>query len=324
MNLNSSSNSPSCFRPVPGGPAGLPSRRFALPPEQVPAAENWVAHGERAPRAVRFASSVALIRDGNRGVETYLGYRRGTSPLGVVAFPGGSEEGHDGDADIPWFGPSVGDWAKRLSVLDHVAARRRVVCAARELFEETGVLLAGSDPLSIVEDCSTGEWMEQRRAVAEQDLSFTAMLAGRGLGLRTDLLRPLARWISPDFALRRFDTWYFAAAMPVRQRAALLDGKGTWAEWLPARQVLDERAGTALGDRIGHPETVGRTFSELTVPAVEAILEKIATTRGTVAYLAHPREPKTYHPQLREVDGGFCLEVHVSGASEGGTCFRSR
>ena len=51
-------------------------------------------------------------------------------------------------------------------------------------------------------------------AVAEQEKTFTEVLAKRGLSLRTDLLKPLVNWLSPDFAHRRFNTRYFAATVP--------------------------------------------------------------------------------------------------------------
>jgi hypothetical protein len=47
-------------------------------------------------------------------------------------------------------------------------------------------------------------------------------LLGRlGLMLRADLLIPWARWITPEAAPRRFDTWFFAAALPPGQTASL-------------------------------------------------------------------------------------------------------
>jgi 8-oxo-dGTP pyrophosphatase MutT (NUDIX family) len=304
-------------------PAGQRRRFFPVPPEQRGAAESWVAYGERTPRSARRASSVVLVRDSPRGVETYLGYRPGGSPLGTVAFPGGSVEPGDEDT-TEWFGPDIGTWAKRMGILDHRQVRSHIVCAVRELFEETGILLAGADPLSIVENCSTDEWMDVREAVAVQDKSFTSVLAKRGLGLRTDLLRPLSHWISPDFAHRRFDTRYFAAAIPVNQRVSLLRGKGVWAEWLAAAEVLEHRGETVLGDEIGLPDTSGLVLGELTTPAVECILEKIATTRGTVAYLSHRRELRSYHPTLVDTEDGFSLEVVVDTAAEGGATARGR
>ncbi len=302
---------------------GLLRRLFPLPPSQIGAADSWTTFGARTPRAARKASSVVLLRDSPRGVQTYLGYRPGGSPLGSVAFPGGSFEADDDDLTA-WFGPSIGWWAERLGVLDHRITRSHIVCAVRELFEETGILLAGADPLSIVENCNTEEWMQVREDVAGQDVSFTAMLAKRGLGLRTDLLRPLSHWISPDFAHRRFDTRYFAAALPPQQEATLLRDKGVWAGWKSAAEVLEHRTEPLLGDEVGQEDTRGLDLSRITTPAVEFLLEKIATTRGTVAYLSHRRPVKSYHPKLVCIDGSYYLDVSISTASEGGAAARGR
>lgn len=302
---------------------GLLRRLFPLPPAQYDAAENWVAYGSRTPRSARRASSVVLIRDSPHGVETYLGYRPGGSPLGSVAFPGGSLETDD-DEFFPWYGPSLSEWSKRLGILDQRLVRAHIVCAIRELFEETGVLLAGTDELSVVENCSGEEWMQIREAVAGQDKSFISVLTKRGLGLRTDLLRPIGHWISPNFALRRFDTRYFAAALPVRQDPTLLQGKGVWAAWLLASEVLANRNTTELGDTAGAPDTVGLTLSQVTTPQVEVILEKIASTRGTVAYLSVRRELKCYHPELVQVGDEFFLDVATTTAVEGGGGGRGR
>ncbi len=302
---------------------GLLRRLFPLPPTQYDAAENWVSYGSRTPRATRRASSVVLIRDSPNGVETYLGYRPGGSPLGSVAFPGGSLEASD-EEEIPWYGPSLSEWSKRLGILDQRLVRAHIVCAIRELFEETGVLLAGTDELSVVENCVSEDWMQIREAVAGQDKSFVSVLTKRGLGLRTDLLRPLSHWISPNFALRRFDTRYFAAALPVRQEPSLLQGKGGWAAWMVASDVLASRNSSSLGDTAGAPDTVGLPLSMITTPAVEVILEKIASTRGTVAYLSVRRELKSYHPDLVQVGDDFFLDVTTTTAAEGGGGGRGR
>ncbi|MFJ6418096.1 NUDIX hydrolase [Paeniglutamicibacter sp. NPDC091659] len=302
---------------------GLLRRLFPLPPTQYDAAANWVSYGSRTPRATRRASSVVLIRDSPNGVETYLGYRPGGSPLGSVAFPGGSLEAGD-EEEIPWYGPSLSEWSKRLGILDQRLVRAQIVCAIRELFEETGVLLAGTDELSVVENCVSEDWMQIREAVAGQDKSFVSVLTKRGLGLRTDLLRPLSHWISPNFALRRFDTRYFAAALPVRQEPSLLQGKGGWAAWMVASDVLASRNSSSLGDTAGAPDTVGLPLSMITTPAVEVILEKIASTRGTVAYLSVRRELKSYHPDLVQVGDNFFLDVTTTTAAEGGGGGRGR
>lgn len=125
----------------------LARRLFVLPPELEGAAENWLHLGERTPRAARYASSVVLLRDSPTGLETWLGYRPGSSPLGVLAFPGGSLEPSD-DEPVGWLGPSPQHWAEQMGTDDVGLARRHVVGAIRELFEETGVLLAGPDAAS--------------------------------------------------------------------------------------------------------------------------------------------------------------------------------
>ncbi len=264
----------------------------------------------------RPASSVVLIRDAPVGTEVYLSYRRGESPLGVVAFPGGSVEEHDDDP-VAWFGPSPAQWAAALATPDHHVARRFVVAAIRELFEETGVLLAGPDPSSLVEGTRHPQWMEAREAMAAGEKTFAEILGKRGLGLRTDLIKPLSAWLSPDFAHRRFDTRYFAAAQPVNQEPTLLASKGVWGQWRWSADEIRQRNTTTLGDDVGQPNTVGKTLSELTVPAVELILEKIGSSRGCIAYLSHKRPMKVFSPRLIETDGEPKVEVECSTATEG-------
>lgn len=291
-------------------------RLFPVAPDQRVAAQSWFERSDRTPRKPRLASSVVLLRDSPRGTETYLAYRRGESPLGRVAFPGGSVEEND-DAPAAWYGPAPAAWAKSMGIDDSRLARRHVVAAIRELFEETGILLAGPDESTLLESNRGPEWMAARTAVAAQDTSFLELLGKRGLGLRTDLLRPLSNWHSADFALRRFDTRYFAAIQPVGQEATLLEGKGVWAEWKPAAEVIAARGTAALGDEIGRPDTQGLTLGELVVPAVEVTLEKVGSARGCIAYLSSKRPAAVYQPELVEVDGEPRLAVKAGGAAEG-------
>jgi 8-oxo-dGTP pyrophosphatase MutT (NUDIX family) len=282
-----------------------------LPPELEGAAQSWLEHGERTPRAPRFASSVVLLRDSPAGLETWLGYRTGNSPLGVLAFPGGSLEASDDDP-LGWLGPTPQQWAESMGLADVGLARRHVVGAIRELFEETGVLLAGPDLSSTVEATSTAEWMRIREAVASQEKQFPEVLAQRGLSLRTDLLKPLVNWLSPDFAHHRFNTRYFAATVPIRQEPTLLASKGVWGRWASATQVIAERDTTALGDEVGQPNTVGLKLGQLLVPGSEIMLEKMAAANGCIAYLSYKRTPHMYQPKLVEEEGKLMLEVEAA------------
>ncbi len=289
----------------------LARRLFDLPPDLEGAARSWLEHGERTPRAPRFASSVVLLRDSPTGLETWLGYRPGTSPLGVLAFPGGSLESSDDDA-VGWLGPPPSYWAERMGTADVGLARRHVIGAIRELFEETGILLAGPDLSSTVENNTSPEWMRAREAVADQEKSFTDVLAKRGLSVRTDLLKPLVNWLSPDFSHRRFNTRYFAATVPMNQQPSMLASKGVWARWVCVRKVIAERDTTALGDEVGQPNTVGLRLGQLLVPGSEIMLEKMASANGCIAYLSYKRSAHVYQPTLVEEDGVLMLEVEAA------------
>lgn len=294
----------------------LSRRLFALPQDLEGAAQSWLEHGERTPRAARFASSVVLLRDSPDGLETWLGYRPGSSPLGVLAFPGGSVDAAD-DAPIGWLGPSPQHWAEQMGTDDVGLARRHVVGAIRELFEETGVLLAGPDMAGTVEATATPEWMRARVAVAEQEVTFAEVLQKRGLALRTDLLKSLVNWRSPDFAHHRFDTRYFAATVPLNQQPTLLENKGVWGAWVNASRVIAERETTALGDEVGQENTVGRTLGGLLVPGSEIMLEKMASANGCIAYLSYKRKAHVYQPVLVEEDGKLMLEVEAAKTTPG-------
>ncbi|MDN4644586.1 NUDIX hydrolase [Arthrobacter sp. PsM3] len=289
----------------------LARRLFPLPPDLEGAARSWIEHGERTPRAPRFASSVVLLRDSPTGLETWLGYRPGSSPLGILAFPGGSLEASDDDA-VGWLGPPPQYWAERMGTADVGLARRHVVGAIRELFEETGILLAGTDLSTTVEATSKAEWMRARVAVADQEKTFTEVLAKRGLSVRTDLLKPLVNWLSPDFAHRRFNTRYFAATVPMNQQPSLLASKGIWGRWVCVRKAIEERNTAALGDEVGQENTVGRTLGQLLVPGSEIMLEKMAAANGCIAYLSYKRKAHVYQPKLVEEDGQLMLEVEAA------------
>ena len=176
-------------------------------------------------------------------------------------------------------------------------ARRHVVGAIRELFEETGVLLAGPDMSTTVEGTSSHEWMRIRVAVADQEKTFTELLAKRGLSLRTDLLKPLVNWRSPDFAHRRFDTRYFAATVPMNQQPTPPGEQGHLGPLGVRHQGHRRTRHHRPGRRGGPGEHRGLTLGQLLVPGSEIMLEKMAAANGCIAYLSYKRKPHVYQAQ---------------------------
>lgn len=284
-------------------------RYFDIPERHREAARTWLERGAGMPGSTPTpASAVVFVRDGERGVETFLTYRPGNTPLGVVGFPGGPVEAHD-DEPMDWAGPAPAEWARRLGTDDVGRARRAVVAAARQAFEEVGVLLAGVDPMSTVESVEGAEWMRSREALALGDVSLAEVLRRRRLVLRSDLLRPLAHWVTSDFVHRRYDIHYFTAVVPDGQVESLLESKGVWGRWVDASQAVADPGGTWLGDLVGQEDTVGRTLSDLSSPGVQCVLESVAECSSAIAFLARKRGIVTRNPVLEVRDGRPVLRL---------------
>lgn len=187
-------------------------------PPEWPDRIRALAHGKLEPVTPRRAATVLLLRSGTGGLTVHMLRRRASMAFagGAYAYPGGSVDPCD-ERDVPWSGPSPQEWADRLGV--GPAAAQAIVCAAvRETFEEAGVLLAGPAPDTVVADTTGAEWEADRAALVGHELAFGDFLERRGLLLRSDLLGAWARWITPEFEPRRYDTWFFAAALPTGQR----------------------------------------------------------------------------------------------------------
>jgi 8-oxo-dGTP pyrophosphatase MutT (NUDIX family) len=195
--------------------------RIGVPRALAERAREFAAGG-RPPAVPRDAATVILLRQAP-DVEAFL--LRRTDALefapGACVFPGGSVDERDGDGQIGWAGRSPAEFAGWLNTSPERA--RALVCAAvRETFEESGVLLAGPSPTELVQDTAT--LALDRRALLEGSCSLAELLSRRGLVLRADLLTPWARWVTPEFSPRRFDTWFFASPMPPGQVTAVTGG----------------------------------------------------------------------------------------------------
>ncbi|MFJ9466081.1 NUDIX hydrolase [Streptomyces caniferus] len=188
-------------------------------PPEWPDRIRALANGELTPAEPRRAATVLLLRDAASGGPTVHMLRRRTSMAfagGAYAYPGGSVDPRD-ERPVAWAGPSRAQWAVRMGV-DPATAQTIVCAAVRETFEESGVLLAGPSAETVVTDTTGEDWEADRAALVAHELSFADFLGRRGLVLRSDLLGAWARWITPEFEPRRYDTWFFVAALPEGQR----------------------------------------------------------------------------------------------------------
>jgi glyoxylase-like metal-dependent hydrolase (beta-lactamase superfamily II)/8-oxo-dGTP pyrophosphatase MutT (NUDIX family) len=160
---------------------------------------------ERRPAVPKDAAAVVLVRAGEREPEIFWARRseRMAFQPGFYAFPGGQRDEADADVEV--------EGAADLETATMIA------CAARELFEELGVLAArGAEHLtkgqlsSVLDDMTSGR------------MSFAELLAHYGLRLDARDFRYAGRWVTPPFSPRRFDTLFFVVECPRKQEPRLI------------------------------------------------------------------------------------------------------
>ena len=151
---------------------------------------DWFRNADKPPRP----AAAAILYRGSFPVEVLLARRNPKLRFmgGHHVFPGGSVD----DADLPGFVAHCAD----------AAAGRRILTAAREVFEETGLLLTrGTLP-----DREAAR--AARRALHAGTHAFPDILRDFGLRLDARDFTPAGVWITPPFSPIRFDTQYYLVA----------------------------------------------------------------------------------------------------------------
>jgi len=190
------------------------------------------------PAALRPAASVLLHRQGPEGIEVFW-VRRGEQLRfagGFYAFPGGRVDA--ADAQLPIEG-------KDGLGAEEAAA---IAAAARELFEETGVLIAtGADRVSAGARIAAREGLLRREAPRAKEGAFADFLASHGLRIEARSFTPAGRWVTPPAMPIRFDARFYLSALPPGETADVWPGELVDGEWIrPAEALRRWEAGTAL------------------------------------------------------------------------------
>jgi 8-oxo-dGTP pyrophosphatase MutT (NUDIX family) len=227
-----------------------------------------------------------LLRSGSAAVEVFLLRRNRSAGFvpGAWVFPGGRVD--EADADPRLFStvaspvtPPAPLWA----------------AAVRELFEETGVLLARDAHDQFPATTGVPAWAERREALLADRATLHDVLESASLHIALDRLVHCAHWITPVAEPRRFDTHFFLAALPPDAVAAPDPREMSDAIWLAPAVAL-------------------RRFADGTMPMVfptVRTLESIADFRTVDAALAafRGRTVRAVLPRLVRRDGGVALVV---------------
>lgn len=274
------------------------TRDFPVPQQFAEQAHAWLSEPGRTPAATRPAASVIIVRDSPRGEPDVFMLRRVPTmefAPNVMVFPGGRVDQRDADEEVPWAGPSPQEWAEILQATES-EARELVVAAAREVFEECGVLLAGPDAGSVVADAGDPELHAARKALVAGQDSFGHLLIRRGLVLRTDLLRSVAHWVTPEFENRRYDTRFFAAVLPEGQTPDDDTTESDLSDWVSPSALLEE---------------AGQNRSVLLPPTLVCV-EQVAAARDARGFLDSAPPLVRVLPVLTDTGRGWVLRTELS------------
>lgn len=243
-------------------------------PPEWPDRIRALANGRLTAATPKRAATVLLLTDGTAdagatdgpttpgttttgsGLSVHMLRRRASMAFagGAYAYPGGGVDPRDDDSSVRWAGPSLTEWSERLGLPGDLGAAQAVVCAAvRETFEEAGVLLAGPTTDTVVDDTTGEDWEADRQALVARELAFAEFLNRRKLVLRSDLLGAWARWITPEFEPRRYDTWFFVAALPTGQRTRNASTEADRTVWIAPTEAA---AGYDRGELLMMPPTI--------------------------------------------------------------------
>jgi hypothetical protein len=137
----------------------------------------------------------------------------------------------------------------------------------------------------VVGDTTGEDWEADRAALVARDLSFAEFLDRRGLVLRSDLLGVWTRWITPEFETRRYDTWFFVAALPEGQRTRNASTEADRTVWIRPADAAD---GYDKGELLMMPPTVA-TLRQLIPYGSAADVLAAAPARDLTPVLAKAR-----------------------------------
>lgn len=181
------------------------------------------------PAKPRDAAAAILYRHTPGGLEVFWLRREEKLRFagGFYAFPGGRLDAADAELQV--------------AGAEGMAAALRGA-AARELFEETGVLVAQG-----AAKVPGPELAEARRELLDGKVTFGELLGRWRLALRKQDFLDAGRWITPPFMPVRFDARFFLVEVPLRTEAEVWPGEIAEGGWIKPRDALKQwQQGAAL------------------------------------------------------------------------------
>lgn len=188
------------------------------------------------PVAPRLAATLMLARDSDEGLQLFMvaRHRQIEFASGALVFPGGSVEPDDADQRLH----------QRAEGADTVDAGMFpvLVAAAREAFEECGVLFARTEPGGplLTGDRTVALGKTYRQAMETGEIGLAEMIEKEDLVLALDRLAHFAHWVTPPHMPKRFDTHFFLAEAPLDHILHHDGRESVDSVWITPRQICED------------------------------------------------------------------------------------
>ncbi len=210
-----------------------------------------------SPQPPRSSASIVPWRRTAGALEVFWIRRSLALPFmaGFHAFPGGAVAKTDRVVEVGGSPQGIGaaavDGAMPAAVLDGielepVAPTGLVAGALRELFEETGLLLAPRLGRRTELETRTERLASGRRALESRRIDLVELLQGLELQLDASRLVYAGRWLTPPLGPMRFDNRFFLLEWPAEepQQPLVVPGEAELGEWIrPAAALARWRRG---------------------------------------------------------------------------------
>jgi 8-oxo-dGTP pyrophosphatase MutT (NUDIX family) len=235
----------------------------------------------------RPAATVVVLRDSPAGPEVFMVRRHEDTAFmgGAHVFPGGRVDAADAGADGRWC-DGLDHAARQIDTLPAAQAIAYHIAAARELFEEAGVLLArhpGGDYVSLAGAADHERLKQDRERVHEGETTLRAVIEREGLRLSLDALVLFAHWVTPPIDSRQFDTRFFMARVPPQQAPAHDETETTHSLWVRPADAIAQ----AVKEEIMLPPPTWSTLREL--EPFESVKDALAWARRRTVIRRMPK-----------------------------------
>jgi glyoxylase-like metal-dependent hydrolase (beta-lactamase superfamily II)/8-oxo-dGTP pyrophosphatase MutT (NUDIX family) len=222
-----------------------------------------------------------LVRGDGEDPEVFWARRgpRMSFQPGFYAFPGGQRD--EADAEVG------------VEHAPDAETAQMMACAARELFEELGVLAARG-----AEHLTKGQLASVRDDLTSGRMTFAVLLGHYGLRLDARDFAYAGRWVTPPFSPRRFDTLFFVVRCPRKQEPRLLTDEFDEGGW--------ERASAAYAR--------WRGFELMAAPPVIHAVRTLAGGLGedlTERFLSVPQARREPVRRIEFLPGFVCVPLRT-------------